>query len=90
MNMNSYFQETYFRKRAFNNIPNIQLDNPERYARKLNDQLLQKSLVNIFIWYSLKKDNYERVIEAALANATVLNHKVSPCQESFIPDVTVT
>lgn len=37
----------------------------------------------------MKAANYEKVIEAAMANATVLNHLISPCEESFIPNVTV-
>ena len=38
---------------------------------------------------SMKASNYEKVIETAMANATVLNHHISPCEESFIPNVTV-
>lgn len=34
----------------------------------------------------MKAANYERVVEAAIGNATVLNHTASPCQDSFIPD----
>jgi len=37
----------------------------------------------------LKAAEYERVVEEAIRNAYVLNHKISPCNESFIPDVTV-
>lgn len=38
---------------------------------------------------SMKATNYERVVEAAVSNATVLDHNISPCEESFIPSVTV-
>lgn len=34
----------------------------------------------------MKADNYERIIEAMMTNATLLDHYISPCQESFIPD----
>ena len=37
----------------------------------------------------MKADNYERVIENVAVNALVLDHHVSPCDESFIPNVTV-
>lgn len=30
INMNSYFQDVYFKKHAFNTIPEVQLDNIER------------------------------------------------------------
>jgi len=29
--MNSYFQDTYFRKRSINNIANVRLQDVERY-----------------------------------------------------------
>lgn len=38
---------------------------------------------------SLKAANYEKIVEAAIANATVLDHLASPCQDSFIPDTKV-
>ena len=31
LNMNSFFQDTYFRKRALNNLPDIQLNDVDRY-----------------------------------------------------------
>ena len=37
----------------------------------------------------MKAANYERVVETAVPNATALDHTVSPCEESFIPDVSV-
>lgn len=37
----------------------------------------------------MKAINYERVVETAVSNATVLDHTISPCEESFIPNVTV-
>ncbi len=38
---------------------------------------------------SMKAANYERVVETAVSNATVLDHSVLPCEESFIPNVSV-
>ncbi|KAK4008597.1 hypothetical protein OUZ56_013731 [Daphnia magna] len=66
LNMNSFFQDTYFRKRALNNQADVQLHDIE----------------------NMKAINYERVVETAVSNATVLDHTISPCEESFIPNVT--
>lgn len=30
LNMNSYFQDIYFKRRAFNTQPSVRLDNPNR------------------------------------------------------------
>lgn len=38
---------------------------------------------------SMKAANYERVVHTAVRNATVLDHNISPCEESFIPNVSV-
>lgn len=38
---------------------------------------------------SMKAANYERVVHTAVHNATVLDHNISPCEESFIPNVSV-
>ncbi|XP_057375549.1 protein O-linked-mannose beta-1,2-N-acetylglucosaminyltransferase 1-like [Daphnia carinata] len=65
LNMNSFFQDTYFRKRALNNLADVQLHDIE----------------------NMKAINYERVIETAVSNATLLDHTISPCEESFIPNV---
>ncbi|XP_046639042.1 protein O-linked-mannose beta-1,2-N-acetylglucosaminyltransferase 1-like [Daphnia pulicaria] len=65
LNMNSFFQDTYFRKRALNNQPDVQLRGIE----------------------NMKAANYERVVHTAVRNATVLDHNISPCEESFIPNV---
>lgn len=37
----------------------------------------------------MKAASYERVVEAAISNATVLDQKAFLCQDSFIPDTKV-
>ncbi|CAH1773117.1 unnamed protein product [Owenia fusiformis] len=64
VNMNSYFQDLYFKKHSINTLPHVRLKNVE----------------------SLKKDNYEELVNTAIAGATLLDHSKSPCEESFIPD----
>lgn len=36
--------------------------------------------------FSLISEKYEKLIEELVGNATLLDHSVSPCLESFIPD----
>ncbi|XP_022239615.1 protein O-linked-mannose beta-1,2-N-acetylglucosaminyltransferase 1-like isoform X2 [Limulus polyphemus] len=64
LNMNSYFQDVYFKKHAFNTLPNIQIKDID----------------------SLRKDNYEILLEELLRTGIVLDHSKSPCEENFIPE----
>ena len=43
----------------------------------------------IILLFSLKATNYERLVEAAIRSAKVLDHTKSPCDETFVPDVRV-
>ncbi|XP_075676818.1 protein O-linked-mannose beta-1,2-N-acetylglucosaminyltransferase 1-like isoform X2 [Dermatophagoides pteronyssinus] len=63
INMNSYFQDVYFKKHAFNTLPYVRM-------RDLN---------------SLKKDNYERMIEKLIKAARLVDHSKDPCENDFIP-----
>nr|XP_046914678.1 protein O-linked-mannose beta-1,2-N-acetylglucosaminyltransferase 1-like [Dermatophagoides farinae] len=63
INMNSYFQDVYFKKHAFNTLPYVRMRNLD----------------------SLKKDNYERMIEKMIKAARLVDHSKDPCENDFIP-----
>ena len=42
-----------------------------------------------YICSSLKKAEYEVLIESLLKKATVLDHTLSPCDDKFVPDTQV-
>nr|XP_054765150.1 protein O-linked-mannose beta-1,2-N-acetylglucosaminyltransferase 1-like [Lytechinus pictus] len=64
VNMNSYFQDLYFKKRAFNTAPHAKL--------KDVDKMVQ--------------EEYEKEMHRQISQAKVLDHRLSPCDEAFIPD----
>ncbi|XP_013404998.1 protein O-linked-mannose beta-1,2-N-acetylglucosaminyltransferase 1-like [Lingula anatina] len=65
LNMNPYFQESYFSRHKMNTQAKVKL--------KAIDKM--------------KKDEYEKLLHDIIQRATVLDHSVDPCNESFIPDV---
>ncbi|KAJ1519905.1 hypothetical protein ONE63_004143 [Megalurothrips usitatus] len=64
LNMNSYFQEVYFKKHSINTQSDVQLRNID----------------------SVKKANYEHLIQRDLMHSVPLDHSKDPCDENFIPD----
>eukprot|EP00057_Strongylocentrotus_purpuratus_P023346 XP_011677820.1 PREDICTED: protein O-linked-mannose beta-1,2-N-acetylglucosaminyltransferase 1 [Strongylocentrotus purpuratus] len=64
VNMNSYFQDLYFKKRAFNALPHAKLKDVGK----------------------MTQDNYEKEMHRQISQAKVLDHRLSPCDEAFIPE----
>ncbi|XP_072172735.1 protein O-linked-mannose beta-1,2-N-acetylglucosaminyltransferase 1-like [Diadema setosum] len=63
VNMNSYFQDLYFKKRPLNTAVRVKLRDIDK----------------------MTQEKYEVEMHRQIRQATVLDHRLSPCDEEFIP-----
>ncbi|KAB7507424.1 Protein O-linked-mannose beta-1,2-N-acetylglucosaminyltransferase 1 [Armadillidium nasatum] len=76
LNMNSFFQDSYFKKHSMNTLSYVELKDIDR----------SYCLLALVTTELLKKKAYEELLYSLFKKSVVLDHSKNVCDDDFIPD----